>query len=149
VGVGVGDVPCLPHQVLEVLPADPGAQVLNGHAVIGPHRRSILVKPRGLGVTPPPGRSIPVPTGSFSMLNRDTIAQQFLAVKLIDGIVRVPVVLKLNESKVLLQQHVGGAAELTEELLQVPLSGPGGHVADIHSTATTAHFHFLSLSILL
>ena len=58
------------------------------------------------------------------MLNRDTIAQQFLkkskwiddwfkyevcpkrvtlylAVKLIDGVVRVPVVLKLNESKVL------------------------------------------------
>ena len=54
------------------------------------------------------------------MLNRDTIAKQFLkirkshsilklefiqasylAVELIDGIVRVPVVLKLNESKVL------------------------------------------------
>ena len=29
----------------------------------------------------------------------------------------------------LLQQHVGGTAELTEELLQVPLPGPGGHVA--------------------
>ena len=72
----------------------------------------------------------------------------YLAVELINGIIRVPVVLKLNESEVLqnpvlnvtslystrllshlLEQHVGGAAELTEELLQVPLSCPGGHVA--------------------
>lgn len=148
-GVGVGHVPGLPHQVLQVLPADPGAQVLNGHAVIGPHRRPVLVQPRGLGVAPPPGRPVPVPAGAFGMFNRDAIAKQFLAVELVDGIVRIPVVLELNKSKVLLEEHIGGAAELAEELLQVPLPGPGGHVADINSTATTAHCHNLSLSILL
>jgi len=76
------------------------------------------------------------------MFNRDAIAKQFLAVELVDGIVRIPVVLKLNESKVLLEKHISRAAELAEELLQVSLPGPGGHVADINSTATTtAHCH--------
>ena len=73
----------------------------------------------------------------------------YLAVELVDGIVRIPVILKLNESKVLLEKHISRAAELAEELLQVSLPGPRGHVADINSTATTtAHCHNLSLSIL-
>lgn len=81
------------------------------------------------------------------MFNRDSISKQFLAVELVDSIVSIPVVLELNESKVLLEKHIGGAAELAEELLQVPLPGPGGHVADINSTAW--HCRNLSLSILL
>lgn len=81
------------------------------------------------------------------MFNRDSIAKQFLAVELVDSIVSIPVVLELNESEVLLEKHIGGAAELAEELLQVPLPGPGGHVADINSTAW--HCRNLSLSILL
>jgi len=83
------------------------------------------------------------------VLNRHTLSKQLLAVELIDGIVRVPVVLKLDEPKVLLEQDVGWAAELVEELLEVPLPGPGGHVADVNSTAAAAHCQFLSLKILL
>lgn len=116
-GVSVGDVPGLSHQVLQVLPADPGAQVLNGHAVVGSHRWPILVQPRGLGVAPSPGGSVAIPTSAFCVLYRDSLAEQFLAIELVNGVIRVPVVLKLDESKVLLEQDVGGAAELVEELL--------------------------------
>jgi len=143
VGVGVGDVPGLSHQVLQVLPADPGAQVLDGHSVISPHGWSILVQPRCLGVPPPPGGSVTIPARAFSMFHRDTLAEQFLAVEFIDGVISVPVVLKLDESKVLLEQNVSGPPELVEELLEVPLPGPGGHVANINST--TRHCHFGSL----
>jgi len=37
------------------------------------------------------------------MFHRDTLAEQFLAVEFVDGVIRVPVVLKLDESKVLLK----------------------------------------------
>jgi len=117
VGVSVGDVPGLSHQVLQVLPADPGAQVLNGHAVVSSHRWSVFVQPRGLGVAPSPGGSVTIPASAFCVLYRDTLTEQFLAVELVDGVIRVPIVLKLDESKVLLEQDVGGAAELVEELL--------------------------------
>ena len=64
----------------------------------------------------------------------------YLAVELVDGVIRVPVVLKLDKSKVLLKQDVSGAAELVEELLEVSLPGPRGHVANVNST--TRHCHF-------
>jgi len=140
VGVGVGDVPCLSHQVLQVLPADPGAQVLNGHAVVGSHRWPVLVQPRGLGVAPSPGGSVTIPASALCVLYRDPLAEQFLAVELVDGVIRIPVILKLDESEVLLEQDIGGATELVEELLEVPLPGARGHVANVDSTTWHRHF---------
>lgn len=46
VGVGICDLPCLAHEVLEVLPAATTGQVLHNQPVLGADGRPILVSAR-------------------------------------------------------------------------------------------------------
>jgi len=108
VSICVGDVPSFSHQVFEVLPADPGAEVLHGDPVVGPGGRPVLVQPRSPGVSPGPGGSVPapVPPRPPRVLHRHSLAHQLLPVQLIDSVISVPVVLELDEPESLFDQDV-------------------------------------------
>jgi hypothetical protein len=47
VSIGISDISGLAHQILQVLPADPSAEVLNTETVVGPLRRTVFVQPWG------------------------------------------------------------------------------------------------------
>ena len=61
------------------LPADPGAEVLHSHPVVGPGGRSVLVQPGSPGVSPGPGAvPAPVSPGTTSVLHGHPLAHQLL-----------------------------------------------------------------------
>ena len=59
--VGVGDLARAPHEVLEVLPAHSGGEVLHDHPVLGPGGRAILLQPDRPVLPPPSSSPIPAP----------------------------------------------------------------------------------------
>ena len=150
--------PALCRTVPAYLPADSGAEVLHSHPVVGPGGRAVLVQPGGSGVSSPSPAVSPVPgpvtPGAPGVLYRYSLAQQllsgdsqlvrrysplaglsYLPIEFVDGIVSVPVVLKLNKSKSLLDEHIRGPAVALEKPLHVLLSDPGWHVADIDTAS--------------
>lgn len=137
VSIRVGDVPSFSHQVLQVLPANPGAEVLHSHPVVSPGGRSVFVKPWSSRVSPGPARPVPapVPPRSPGVLNRHSLAHQLLAIQLINRIISVTVVLELDEPEPLFDEDVRGATVALEEPLEVPLPRPGWHVANINTAS--------------
>merc|ERR1719245_1262860 len=130
---------------MDTLPADSGAQVLHSHFVVGSLRRSILVQPWSSGVSSPERRSssVPVSSRSFSMFNTDSLTQEFLSIELVDCIISISVIIKLNKSKTFFDEEIIGFAVALEELLQVSLPDSRRHVADVDS-APIRHFHLFS-----
>jgi len=137
VSISVGDVPSLSHQVLQVLPANPGAEVLHSDPVVSPGGRSIFVKPWGSRVSPGPAGPVPapVPPRSPRVLHGHSLAHQLLAIQLINRIISVSVVLELDEPKALFDEDVRGTAVALEEPLEVPLPHTGWHVAYVNTAS--------------
>ena len=126
VSVGVGDLPRAPHEVLQVLPADPAGEVLHDDAVLGPGGRAVLVQPDRSPAVPPvpaptptarppataacPAVLVPAVRSALGQLQRHSLTEEIRAVQVIHGVVSIAVVLELNEGvpdiKMLLSSHV-------------------------------------------
>jgi len=130
VGVSIGHLSSLAHVVLQVLPADPGGEILNDQSVLRAGGRSILVGPVGsAAITVAVTASVTTAStttsaaiasgGSSSVLDDDALTAHFLAVQLVDSIISIPVVVKLNESITVLQQDLPDSAVAFEESFNV------------------------------
>ena len=120
VSVSVGDFPGTSHEVLEVLPGHSRRQVLHNNPVLSTSRRSVLVQPDGTSTVSATTSSTPVtattswsssPTSSstsppvlvstmrssFSQLASYTVSKKICSMQVIDSVIRVTVVLKLNK----------------------------------------------------
>ena len=119
VSISIGHLAGAPHEVLQVLPAHPGGQVLDDDPVLSPGGRTILLQPdRPVAVPasssssstvtasapgPPAVGSASPPVlvsavrSSLGQLAGHPIAKKVGPVKIIDSVIRVTVVLKLDE----------------------------------------------------
>lgn len=134
--VSVANFPGSTHQVLQVLPGDPGGEVLHDHPVLGPLRGPVLVHPRG--TASPLSIPAPVPPGATGKLNGDPFSQEAATVHVVNSVISIPVVIVLNESVASLHENVPEPAEGPEFLLQVPLPAIFRKVANIYP-CTSGH----------
>lgn len=114
--VSIGHLTGAPHEVLQILPAHPGGEVLNDDPVLGPGGRSIFLQPNwAVAISsssavpaPAPGSPaassaappvlVPAVGSSLGQLAGHTISEEVGAVKIIDSVIRVTIILKLDES---------------------------------------------------
>ena len=112
VSIGVGHLPSRPHEVLQVLPADPAGEVVHDDPVVSPGGRTVLLQPNRapsvpLVPAPAPGPSAiaasapavlvsPV-RSSLRQFAGDSLSQEVGAVQVVHSVVRVTVILKLDE----------------------------------------------------
>jgi len=132
------------HGTSDALPADPGAQVLDHHPVVGPGGRAVLVQPWSSGVSPSSiTTSVPVTgsvtSGASCVLNRNPFSQNFLSIELIDCVISITMVIELNKSKSLLDQDVRLPAIAFEEPLQILLPAPRGQVPNVDPAPASRH----------
>lgn len=99
VGVGKGHLPHLTHQVLEVLPAAAGGQVLYDEAVRRPDGGAVLISSDVTVSTAAPATAVLVPPGSPGELHHHPLSAQVSAVQLVHRVFRIAVVVKLHETK--------------------------------------------------
>lgn len=118
VSVSIGHLTSAPHEVLQVLPAHPGGEVLDDDPVLGPCGRSVLLQPDGpvpvpsstSSAVPAPAPGSPASSSgappilvpavgcSLGQLAGHPVSKEVGSVKIIDSVIRVTVVLKLDES---------------------------------------------------
>ena len=125
VRVSIGHLACAPHEVLQILPAHPGGEVLNDDSVLSPGRRSVLLQPDGTVAIPssssssstatssaisapapgPPAASsaappvlVPAVRSPLGQLAGHTVPEEVGSVEIIGSVLRVTIVLKLDES---------------------------------------------------
>jgi len=147
--ISIGNISSLPHQVLQILPANPGAEVLHHDPVVCPGGGTILVQPWSSGISSSVSSSVPVTgpitSSSSSMLHRHPFSQNLLSIEFIDSIISIPMIIKLHKSKSLLDQDVRLPAIAFEELFKIPLSGSRGQVPYIDPAPTPRHLKTLIL----
>jgi len=73
------------------------------------------------------------------VLNRNPFTQNFLPIELIDCIISIAMVIKLDKSESLLDQDVRLPAVTFEEPLQVLLPGARGQVPNIDPAPASRH----------
>lgn len=102
-GIGIGHFTCLPHKILEVLPAALAGQVLHNEAVFSAHRWPILVPGRAIpaavaATASPMAAAMSIPPWSTGMLDDHPFTAQLLPIQFIHSIVGIPHVLKLHKA---------------------------------------------------
>ena len=117
-GVSIGNLAGASHEVLQILPAHPGGEVLNDDSVLGSGGRSILLQPDGTVAIPsssssavpasapgPPAISssappvlVPAVRSPLGQLAGHTVPEEVGSMKIIDSVIRVTIVLKLDKS---------------------------------------------------
>ena len=112
VSISVGDLPSRPHEVLQVLPAHPAGEIVHDHPVVGPGGRAVLLQPNrapsiptvsAAAPRPPaiaasaPAVLVPPVRSSLRQLAGDALSEEVRAVKVVHSVVRVTVVLELDE----------------------------------------------------
>ena len=116
--VGVGDLARTPHEVLEVLPADPAAEVLHDDPVLGAGGRPVLVQPHrpvaaavsgravalaAAGARPPavaaaaPAVLVAAVRRALGQLAGDAVPEEVSTVEVVYRVLGVAVVLELYE----------------------------------------------------
>lgn len=133
----------LPHAVLQVLPADAAREVLDDEPVLGARGWSVLL-PRVVpllrsvvsSAAPP---EVAAARGAAGALDAHPLAEQLLAVQLVAGVVRVPVVVELDEGEAVFHGDLLDAPVLAEEPLEVALADAVGEAADEDPGAVVAH----------
>lgn len=120
VSVSIGNLTGAPHEVLQILPAHPGGEVLNDDSVLSPGRRAVFLQPDGTVAIPsstsssstvsapapgPPAASsaappvlVPAVRSPLGQLAGHTVPEEVGSMKIIGGVLRVAIVLKLDES---------------------------------------------------
>jgi len=157
VSVGIGDLPGAPHEVLQILPAHPGGEVLNDDSVLSPGRRAVFLQPDGTVAIPsstitssstvsapapgPPAASsaappvlVPAVRSPLGQLAGHTVPEEVGSVKIIGGVLRVTIVLKLDESILALDKDVPDPAVFSEEPLDIFLACSWRNASEVHSS---------------
>lgn len=113
-GVGVGDLTTLSHEVLEVLPGSPGGQILNHQSVASFAARGVAPPPGGRTTTPGAQSGIP------SVLQPNPPVPELPAtIQILDSILGIFAVFEINEGEVALEHNIIDPAVALEELLDV------------------------------
>jgi len=128
--VGVTDFSSSTHQVLQVLPGDPGGEVLDDDPVLGPLRGAVLVHPWGTAsaLSVP----APVPPGPSGKLAGYPFSHEAATVHVVHSLVGIPVIIELHEPVPSLDQDVPEPSKVLELFLQVPLTTVLWQVANIY-----------------
>lgn len=139
--IGVSDFTGLAHVILQVLPAHTAREVFHNETVICSGRRAISViaiirllvettSASGPGPATPAvavTSAIAVAAASAAVaaaagvtsgvLNYNPLSKEFFAIKFINGIISVPIVVEFNEAVSVFEKNVAGTAVTLEESL--------------------------------
>lgn len=139
-GIGIGHFSRLAHVILQVLPADPGGQVLHYQAMLGAQWRTET----GTSTTTFTVTTRSGTTGSSpGRFDGHSLTQQLFAIHLIDGIVRVTVIFELNKPVALFDQNLRNSSVAFEKAFQIALPDIIRKSADINTGTTHCFVKYL------
>jgi len=114
VGVSVIDFSSLPHVVFQILPGNARGKILDNQTIVGPRRCSSSLRRSAAESTITVAISTAIAAASASrapsVFDHDPVTVEAAAVELINGVLSVARIVKLNEAVALFDHNVANSA---------------------------------------
>jgi len=154
--VGISYFSCLPHVVLQVLPAHSAGKIFHDNSVVGTSWRTIFIKPDGsvtaiasasttsiittiTATAATPLFTISTVRCSTGNFNRNSFTQQVSAIHFVASIIGIPVIVEFHETKSILHGYFTNPSKFAEKAFNIFFPRSVRQSSDINASRHLGH----------